>query len=82
MLSQKSEKPGDVVAIEDIQDEQDLKKGCPLESTLPISLQDKSAKELAVFRRKLVQKIDIRLMPMLILLFLLKYECRNSLVKF
>lgn len=71
MVSQKSEKTGDVMAIENTDNEQDLRK-VRLESTLPISLQDKSTKELAVFRRKLVQKIDLRLMPMLILLFLLK----------
>lgn len=71
MVSQKSEKTGDVMAIENTDNEEDLKKG-RLESTLPISLQDKSSKELAVFRRKLVRKIDLRLMPMLILLFLLK----------
>ena len=50
----------------------DEKEGIVATLTLPISLQHLSPEELAAFKRKIVRKIDIRLMPMLIILFLLK----------
>jgi hypothetical protein len=56
--------------IEDLQ--VDSKDNVAIASTLPLSLQHLSAEELAIFKKKMVRKIDIRLMPMLIILFLLK----------
>lgn len=50
----------------------DVKENVTNASTMPLSLQHLSPEELAVFRKKMVRKIDIRLMPMLIILFLLK----------
>lgn len=72
MLSEKSEKAAEVGAIENIHEEQDLKNDLLIGTTLPISLQSKTAEELASFKRNLVRKIDLRLMPMLIAIFLLK----------
>lgn len=56
--------------IENLHD--DTKKEGEVASTLPLSLRHLSPEELAVFKKKMVRKIDIRLMPMLIILFLLK----------
>jgi len=50
----------------------DGKVGVVVTPTLPLSLQHLSPEELAAFKRKMVRKIDIRLMPLLIILFLLK----------
>ena len=56
--------------IENLHDE--TKDNGALVSILPLSLQHLSPEELVSFRKKMVRKIDIRLMPMLIILFLLK----------
>lgn len=40
--------------------------------TLPESLANKSPEEMAIMRKVVVRKIDLRLMPMLVTLFLLK----------
>lgn len=58
--------------IENLHDSYDVKENVTPVSTLPLSLQHLSPEELATFRKKMVRKIDIRLMPMLIILFLLK----------
>jgi predicted Zn-dependent peptidase len=57
---------------ENLQDEIQLKGNIATVSTLPASIQHLSAEELADFKKKMIRKIDIRLMPMLIILFLLK----------
>lgn len=72
MVSQTPEKLADLMAVENIHDGQNCVKDHSLESTLPLSLQGMTPDELVAFKKKLVRKIDIRLMPMLILLFLLK----------
>lgn len=51
----------------------DTKEQVMVANSLPMSLRHLSPDELEAFRKKLVRKIDIRLMPMLIILFLLKY---------
>jgi len=56
--------------IEDLRG--DAKEDVEIASFLPLSLQHLSPEELAIFRKKMVRKIDIRLMPLLIILFLLK----------
>lgn len=64
-------KEAEMATIEDIHDHDDRKE-TPSVSTLPLSLQAKSPEEMIAFKKKTVRKIDIRLMPLLIILFLLK----------
>jgi hypothetical protein len=64
--------------VEDIKDEK-AKGEVYVSGTLPESLRHKSPEEITALRKRLVRKIDIRLMPMLIILFLLKYVTIHSL---
>jgi len=66
-----SEKILDPKTIESIHEEQ-LKPVPYVTGTLPESLQHMSPAEINALRKRLVRKIDLRLMPMLIILFLLK----------
>lgn len=66
-----SEKILDPKTIESIHEEQ-LKPVRYVTGTLPESLQHMSPAEINALRKRLVRKIDLRLMPMLIILFLLK----------
>lgn len=66
-----SGKEAEMATIENINDHDDRKE-IPIISTLPLSLQGKSPEELVAFKKAMVRKIDFRLMPMLIILFLLK----------
>jgi hypothetical protein len=60
------------ISIEGVTDEMvdkpELRQG-----KMPDSLADRSLEEMTALRKLLVRKIDIRLMPVLIVLFLLKY---------
>jgi len=66
-----SAKEAEMATIENIHDHDDRKE-VPIISTLPLSLQGKTPEELAAFKKAMVRKIDMRLMPLLIILFLLK----------
>ena len=70
MVSTSPEEKSSQLTVENIHN--DEKESIVATPTLPISLQHLSPEELAAFKRKIVRKIDIRLMPMLIILFLLK----------
>ncbi|KAH8601703.1 putative MFS transporter [Bisporella sp. PMI_857] len=63
--------------VEDIKDEK-AKGEVYVSGTLPESLRHKSPEEITALRKRLVRKIDIRLMPMLIILFLLNILDRNN----
>ncbi|KAL5323518.1 hypothetical protein ACEPPN_008056 [Leptodophora sp. 'Broadleaf-Isolate-01'] len=72
-----SGKEAEMATIENINDHDDRKE-IPIISTLPLSLQGKSPEELVAFKKAMVRKIDFRLMPMLIILFLLNILDRNN----
>ncbi|KAK3061068.1 hypothetical protein LTS18_007097 [Coniosporium uncinatum] len=63
--------------IEIFQDE-DIAKQVFHQGVVPDSLIDKSREEILVLRKRLVRKIDFRLMPMLVVLFLLNILDRNN----
>ncbi|KAG4436142.1 hypothetical protein IFR05_008385 [Cadophora sp. M221] len=72
-----SGKETEMATIENVNDHDDRKE-IPIISTLPLSLQSKSPEELIAFKKAMVRKIDFRLMPMLIILFLLNILDRNN----
>ncbi|PNS20349.1 hypothetical protein CAC42_5799 [Sphaceloma murrayae] len=66
-------KPSIEVVYDEMSDKQPYHRG-----VMPELLVDKSPQELAALKKSLVRKIDTRLMPLLVLLFLLNILDRNN----
>jgi len=48
-------------------------------ATLPSTLQGLSKEEIRVLEKKLVRRIDLRLLPMLVIMYILNYLDRNNM---
>ncbi|KKY15004.1 putative mfs transporter [Diplodia seriata] len=51
-------------------------KGCP---ELPASLQDLSEDEFRAMEKKMVWKVDLRMLPLVIIMYILNYLDRNNI---
>jgi hypothetical protein len=66
--------PNDVLMIEDTIDQE---KSSLERDHLPVCLRKYSPDEMVIFEKKLVRKMDIRILPILILMFLLNVSTQK-----